>query len=103
MSDRVKHSLKVVPGPTGAPWCVFGAETGPCDPGIAWSGPFEAFDALDVAGKLLGPDAIFCAELTARWRSLVVCTPAFLAWARERECSSTVSGAPPGFAVEVLS
>lgn len=90
--------LHVVPGPTGAPWAVLGEPTAADTPSdTTWSGRMESFEAFFLGGKLLPPDAIFCAELTKRWRRLVVCRPAFADWFQ------SVADAPSGFVLEVLS
>jgi hypothetical protein len=75
---RLKGRLQVIPGPTGAPWAVLSVPTAADTPAdTAWCGEFHDLKTLELGGRLLPVDAIFCAELTARWRRLVVCTPAF--------------------------
>lgn len=82
----------------GAPCAVLGAATAVDTPvETTWCGQLDDLEAIALGGKLLPSDAVFCAELTARWRRLVVGTPAFVQAMRAGEAC------PPGFLLEVLS
>lgn len=98
-----RRRLEVIAGPNGGPWAILGARSEPKECQIAWCGQCCELEALVSAGRLLPATAIFCAELTARWGMLVLCTPEFLADARQKGSYPETAGAPLGFSVELLS